>query len=173
MNVPRIKLDRNAIQEKLEVCEQKVGSLEEQLMEMGKLVASLKMKGRRLVKGSPKNKKAEKVDEAKKKVMQKHGHGGKILDIIGNKKISYCTSPLSDDDIIFESNPYTKPLEWNLTNKRWMGHDQVTVETAFKQPAPKPKKQKPKAAVDAVVDLDGMVRHQEHKEYRTYINQYN
>ena len=75
-----------------------------------------------MAKSSPKNKKAEKADEAKKKMM--HKHGGKILEIIGNKQLNYCDdTPLSEDDMIFEGNPYTKPLEWNLTNKRWMGHD--------------------------------------------------
>ena len=57
--------------------------------------------------------------------------GGKILEIIGTNpkinattgKLSYCNSPLSESDMIFDTKPYTKPLEWNLTNKRWMGHD--------------------------------------------------
>ena len=50
------------------------------------------------------NKKATAVDETKNYAMKQCG--GKILEIIGKKNMQYCDSPMSDQDIIFESHPY-------------------------------------------------------------------
>ena len=86
---------------------------------------------------------------------------GKILEIIAGRKLKYCDSPLSDSDIIFEGNPYLKPLEWDPDTKRWMGPDQITVETAFKLPDPVKRKARSKDR-DAGIDVNGYMKHQEH-----------
>ena len=167
-NLP--KKDKANLLQKVEELEKRVEKfelLEEQIEALGKL-SHLKRK-KKSAKGTPKNtKKLEKVTAPKDQLLKK----GKILEIIAGRKLNYCDSPLSDSDVIFEGNPYFKPLEWNYDTKRWMGPDQITVETAFKLPNPIKRNAKSKDR-DGSVDMNGQMRHQEHQEYRTYVDQYN
>ena len=132
-------------------------------MNLGKFQGKRKKKTAR---GTPKStRKLEKVTNPKDLLLKK----GKILEIIAGRKLQYCDSPLSDSDIIFEGNPYLRPLEWNQESKRWMGPDQITVETAFKLPDPVKRKARSKDR-DVGMDVNGYMKHQEHQEYRTYVD---
>jgi hypothetical protein len=59
------------------------------------------------------------------------------------------------------------PLKWNDHLKKWMGHDQITVETVFKYPGQEGSPDKSKKKEGAKVH-----QLQEHKEYMSYVDQF-
>ena len=93
--------------------------------------------------------------------------GNKILQIIGAKTFEEIPQPKIQTqllDLINESRPYV-PLKWNDHLKRWMGHDQVTVETVLKYPGLENSPYRSKKG-----DPGTVLQLQEHLEFKSYIN---
>ena len=59
--------------------------------------------------------------------------------------------------------------------KKWMGHDQITVETAFRYPRPESGESRHKSPIKSPPSdtLDAQLRFMEHAQYKEYVEEYN
>ena len=109
----------------------------------------------------------------KRELIKKRGN---ILDIkeIKNKKIdSGNQSPIQEIEMIDKlekSKTHDIPLVQEQNANKWMGHDQITVETAPRQPRLASASSKSSAPSQI---LDGQIRHLETAQYLKYVEEYN
>ena len=63
------------------------------------------------------------------------------------------------------------PLKWDYNQKKWMVPDQMTVETAFRQPKITTMSSEVKSPTSEM--LDGQLLHLESAQYQMYVEEYN